>query len=83
MLRQLGKRLGMFEIYARLYPASRRLKESLVDAYVAFLGFCLETKTILNDAKCKRSSCKLYLFLDPNFHFTICSTEKQGLAVAV
>jgi hypothetical protein len=59
MLRQLGKPLGMFEIYARLYPSSTRLKESLVDAYVAFLEFCEETRAILNDANPKKSQCKL------------------------
>jgi hypothetical protein len=58
MLRQLGRRMGMFEIYARLYPTSERLRESLVDAYVTFLDFCQETKAILTDTKSKKLLCK-------------------------
>jgi hypothetical protein len=57
MLRRLGKHLSIFEVYARLYPTSKRLKESLVEAYTAFLDFYSETKTILTTAKSKHSLC--------------------------
>ena len=58
MLRQLGKQLGMFETYARLYPTSYRLKQGLVEAYSAFLNFCLETRNIFNENRTKKSLCR-------------------------
>jgi hypothetical protein len=58
MFRRLGKSLGRFEIYARLYPASERLKGSLVDAYEKFLSLCLMSKSVLAEKSSKRLKCQ-------------------------
>jgi hypothetical protein len=58
MFRRLGKSLGRFEIYARLYPTSERLKESLVDAYEKFLDLCLKSKSVFAEKSPKRLKCK-------------------------
>ena len=58
MFRRLGKSLGRFEIYARLYPTSERLKQSLVDAYEKFLTLCLMSKSLFAEKSSKRLKCK-------------------------
>ena len=55
MLSRVGKLLGMFEIYAKLYPSSQRLKERIVDAYASFLECCLQVKLLLYEAKPRSS----------------------------
>ena len=62
MLHQMGRELESFETYARLYPKSQRLKSSLVDAYEAFLAFCLATKKLLSK-DLKSSKCLQLLFM--------------------
>ncbi|KAH8790716.1 ankyrin repeat-containing domain protein [Hyaloscypha finlandica] len=54
MFRRLGKSLGRFEIYARLYPTSERLKSALVEAYGKFLGICLLCKGVFKEKSAKR-----------------------------
>lgn len=58
MFRRLGKSLGRFEIYARLYPSSSRLKFSLVNAYEKYLGLCLMCKTVFAEKTTRRVKCK-------------------------
>jgi hypothetical protein len=58
MFRRLGKSLGRFEIYARLYPTSERLKESLIEAYEKFLDLCLKSKSVFAEKSSKRLKCK-------------------------
>ena len=58
MLVRIGRHLGTFEAYSRLYPHSERLKDSLLVSYEAFLRFCLTCRGKLNEAHSHRS--KLY-----------------------
>jgi hypothetical protein len=60
MFRRLGKSLGRFEIYARLYPTSERLKPALVEGYGKFLGICLLCKGVFKEKGAKRMKCKPY-----------------------
>jgi hypothetical protein len=57
MFRRLGKSLGRFEIHARLYPTSERLKESLIEAYEKFLDLCLKSKSVFAEKSSKRLKC--------------------------
>ena len=55
MLGRIGRHLGTFEAYSRLYPHSERLKSSLLASYEAFLSFCLICRGMLNEAHTSRS----------------------------
>ena len=55
MLGRIGRNLGTFEAYSRLYPHSERLKNSLLASYEAFLSFCLTCRGMLNEAHSSRS----------------------------
>ena len=55
MLGRIGRHLGTFEAYSRLYPQSERLKNSLLASYEAFLSFCLTCRGMLNEAHSDRS----------------------------
>lgn len=55
MLSRIGKQIGMFEIYAKLYPSSQRLKERLIEAYASFLDCCIQVKALLSEERPKRS----------------------------
>ena len=55
MLGRIGRHLGTFEAYSRLYPQSERLKISLLASYEAFLSFCLTCRGMLNEAHSDRS----------------------------
>ena len=59
MVQKLGKSSGRFDVYARLYPRSNRLKEVLTVAYVRFLEFCLYAKKAFAEGKSKKARCKL------------------------
>ena len=55
MLGRIGRHLGTFEAYSRLYPHSERLKNSLLASYEAFLSFCLTCRGMLKEAHSDRS----------------------------
>jgi len=57
MFRRLGKSLGRFGIYARLYPDSDRLRLALIVAYEKFLQLCLQSKSLFKETQAKRLKC--------------------------
>jgi hypothetical protein len=59
MLSRIGKQMGMFVIYAKLYPSSQRLRERLIEVYVSFLDCCNQAKSLLTETKPKSFFSKI------------------------
>ncbi|KIW22478.1 uncharacterized protein PV07_12362 [Cladophialophora immunda] len=57
MLQRLARQLALFDLYARLYPHSTRLRESLVEGYDAYLEFCLSVVKMLEGGSSRKNRC--------------------------
>ncbi|OQU98276.1 hypothetical protein CLAIMM_04085 [Cladophialophora immunda] len=55
MLQRLARQLALFDLYARLYPHSTRLRESLVEGYDAYLEFCLSVVKMLEGGSSRKN----------------------------